>query len=882
MFRSWKSDKYKIKSVFRLEFQATQVPKSKKSGVSISLVPDDVGKPTLKLEKVPVTDGTCSWENPVFETVRLSRDPKTGVIKEKIYHFVVSTGSSKSGFLGEASIDFADFASENEPFTLSLPLKFANSGVILHVTIQRMQDNDQSEVEGNGVRCLTNQVSDISLDEDGFFDDEELNDGKQPASSGSEVSLSDSLNDIDGKPRREGSSEANENRLEKLTSEINSLRRQASLSEMELQSLRKQVVKETKRGQSLSDQITGLKEEKDALEQECQQLRSGKFARVDESRPRKPQIECEELRCELEEMRQELDRQKDLSSKLRLQLHKTHDSNSELVLAVRDLNEALKEKDVEISRLSTRKQSKEKPSDLSRRMSNRSMTEEEINGLLQLYNKDGVDPQEGVRLKQIVKNQKGEIEACLKRKEELETQLKQVTLDYEILKQENDEISSKLRVISLQKEMDEHAECSARVRELQTQIAKLEEVVQRQVEELSESSAYVNELEGQVKGLEKEMEKQSRDFKEEFSALTHAKVELEQRAVRAEESLRQTRWKNAVAAEKLQDEFKRLSTEMTTKFDENEQLTLEAVREAEELRQRNKDLEDMLHQANGDTQEIDHELSLKSIELERMQAELNKKSRQLEEVQAEAERLRKDSSNAREQEEQASMLVRQKEALKTKLLSAKKDADEALKELSAERSSKQKQMQEMEQLRSQLDCLVAQNDGFKNRISEEEAVTDKLREKMAELQKVIAAAEEERKLTRRDSTVVTSLQQKLASLKERAEFKGHESNGRADKRSIVDELEECIDWLKVMEVDQPSESPQKFKNSPAQDDVSRNSGGESRGEVEMLREKNRKMEEELKEMEERYSEVSLRFAMVESERERLVMTVRNLKNSKNK
>lgn len=42
-------------------------------------------------------------------------------------------GSSKSGFLGEASIDFADFLTETEPVTVSLPLKFANSGAVLNV-----------------------------------------------------------------------------------------------------------------------------------------------------------------------------------------------------------------------------------------------------------------------------------------------------------------------------------------------------------------------------------------------------------------------------------------------------------------------------------------------------------------------------------------------------------------------------------------------------------------------------------------------------------------------------------------------------------------------------------------------------------------------------
>ena len=51
-------------------------------------------------------------------------------------------------------------------------------------------------------------------------------------------------------------------------------------------------------------------------------------------------------------------------------------------------------------------------------------------------------------------------------------------------------------------------------------------------------------------------------------------------------------------------------------------------------------------------------------------------------------------------------------------------------------------------------------------------------------------------------------------------------------------------------------------------------------EVAMLKDRNKNMEKELKEMEERYSEISLKFAMVEGERQELVMAVRNLKNGK--
>lgn len=51
-------------------------------------------------------------------------------------------------------------------------------------------------------------------------------------------------------------------------------------------------------------------------------------------------------------------------------------------------------------------------------------------------------------------------------------------------------------------------------------------------------------------------------------------------------------------------------------------------------------------------------------------------------------------------------------------------------------------------------------------------------------------------------------------------------------------------------------------------------------EMPLLKERNKTMEIELKEMEERYSEISLKFAEVEGERQKLVMTIRNLKNAK--
>lgn len=51
-------------------------------------------------------------------------------------------------------------------------------------------------------------------------------------------------------------------------------------------------------------------------------------------------------------------------------------------------------------------------------------------------------------------------------------------------------------------------------------------------------------------------------------------------------------------------------------------------------------------------------------------------------------------------------------------------------------------------------------------------------------------------------------------------------------------------------------------------------------ELSLLKERNNSMETELKELQQRYSEMSLKFAEVEGERQKLVMTVRNLKNAR--
>ncbi|EOA19066.1 hypothetical protein CARUB_v10007731mg, partial [Capsella rubella] len=116
-------------------------------------------------------DGHCRWESPVYETVKFLQDVKTGKVNQRIYHFIVSTtGSTKSGVLGETSIDFADYVEAVKTCNVSLPLQNSNSKAMLHVSIQRQQENaDPQRV----VKEIYSLVKSIEADESNKSDSQE-------------------------------------------------------------------------------------------------------------------------------------------------------------------------------------------------------------------------------------------------------------------------------------------------------------------------------------------------------------------------------------------------------------------------------------------------------------------------------------------------------------------------------------------------------------------------------------------------------------------------------------------------------------------------------------------------------------------------------------
>ncbi|EOA12900.1 hypothetical protein CARUB_v10025874mg [Capsella rubella] len=851
MFKSWRNDKNKIKAVFKLQFHATQVPKLKKTALMISLVPDDVGKPTFKLEKAEVKEGICSWENPIYVSVKLIKEPKSGIVREKIYHFVVATGSSKSGFLGEASIDFADFLTETEPVTVSLPLKFANSGAVLNVTIHKIQGaSDLKFIEENKDQTLTKEDSFKSLqsnDElEGYNQDErslDANTAKNSGLGGSFDSIGESGWIDEGNarlPQRHNSVPATKNGhrrsntdwsasstsdesyiesrtspennfqrgfsgvtessdpIERLKMELEALKRQSELSELEKQSLRKQATKESKRIQELAREVSCIKGERDGALEECEKLRL-QISRDEADAESRLRCVSEDSSNMIEEIRDELSCEKDLTSNLKLQLQRTQESNSNLILAVRDLNEMLEQKNNEISSLNS--------------LLDEAKTLEDDKGM-------GSGNNEIDTLKQQIEDLDWELDSYRKKNEEQDILLDELTREYESLKEESYKNASlKLERQECSNAVDEFSDSKDIIDELNSQVAILEGKLKQQSLEYSECLITVNELESQVKELKKELEDQARAFDEDIDTMMREKTEQEQRAITAEENLRKTRWKNAITAERLQEKCKRLSLEMESKLSEHENLTTKTLAEANDLRLQNKNLEEMQEKAHT---EITQQKEIKKHVEEKNEA-LSMKVQMLEGEVLKLTKLRDESNAAAtETEKIIQEWKKERDEFERKFTLAKDEAMTVQKELSLTKSSNDEKETRLRNLKTEVEGLSLQYSELQNSFVQEKMENDELRKQVSNLKVDIRRKEEE----------MTKILD--ARMEARSQENGHKEETLT---KLSDELAYC-----------------KNKNSS--------------------------MERELKEMEERYSEISLRFAEVEGERQQLVMAVRNLKNGK--
>lgn len=676
-----------------------------------------------------------------------------------------------------------------------------------------------------------------------IYEDHQRSQWKWSAGSDHGVSTDDSTNGSHNTLLREGSQQASDIEIERLKAELVAFARQADVSELELQTLRKQIVKESKRGQDLSKEVIGLKEERDAFKEECEKLKSFKNRMDDAKFKNRLQMEGGDLRSLLEEIRQELNYEKDLNANLRLQLQKTQDSNAELILAVGDLEEMLEQKNREISNLP---ESKEDAIESRKTLANCETDEDEEQKALEELIKVHRNANETSMMEQKIIDLYSEIEIYRRDKDELEMQMEQLALDYEILKQENHEISYKLEQSQLQEQLKMQYECSSPFNELESHIENLEKELSMQSKEFSDSLVTIKELESHIKSSEEELEKQAQGFEADLEALTRAKVEQEQRAILAEEALRKTRWKNANTAEKLQEEFKRLSLQMASTFDANEKVAVKAMAEAGELRVQKSQLEETLLKAKEELEavrdeyeakllELSNQIDEKTSQIEQMSLEIVNKSKQLEhqkkqkeeiagalsqeilQLKAEIERITAENNCISELSEENKNLMAQLEEMKTdvkktemliqkgdmernELVSTialvKKEVEKSLEELNRLRHLKDEKEAKIELLQSELEKLKTQYDDLKHSSFEDEAEKEKLRKQVIHLKSELKKKED----------ALTSIEKKLKDSNGRVAISDGTKTTLKNNKSVpvVRSPKEVIslrEKLKLLEVD---------------------------------------------------------------------------------
>lgn len=523
--------------------------------------------------------------------------------------------------------------------------------------------------------------------------------------------------------------------IEKLKSEVAALSRQSEMSELELQTLRKQIVKESKRGQDLFRELACVKEERDVLKGQCDKLKA-------ESR----KIDGGDSKAIVDELRQELNHAKELNANLRVQLQKTQESNSELILAVRDLDELLEQKNREI----LGKDIDEKSLGAGPTQTDEETDDEEQKALEEIV-KDHGDTKEAYLLEQQIIDMRSEIEIYKRDRDEFEMQMEQLALDYEIMKQENHEMAYKLEQNELQEQLKLQYECTssyASAQELEAQIENLENELKRQSKESADALVKISEL-------EEDLEKQSQGFEADLDALMRSKVEQEQRAIRAEETLRKTRRQNANTAERLQTEFKRLSVQMGSTFEANEKLATKALAEANELRIEKRHLEEMIRNASEEYQSekdnyearlLQFSSQAKSMmdQIEQMQSEIEDKTVQILNLENENKEELSSKETLMCEIEQMRNTIKEMELLMEKgddernelgnrFTSLKSDAEESQKELNKLRSLLEEKELVIRKMQSELDSLQSQYTDTKRLLVDNELENEELRKQVGVL-----------------------------------------------------------------------------------------------------------------------------------------------------
>ncbi|CAK9157704.1 unnamed protein product [Ilex paraguariensis] len=139
MFKLQRQNNKSSKSGERIDFkfsnfQALQVPKGWDK-LFVSIISVETGKTIAKSNKALVRNGNCQWTETLSESIWLSHDDSPKELEEYLFKLVITMGSARSGILGEATVNMAQYMNSKASAPVSLPLKKCNYGTTLQVNV---------------------------------------------------------------------------------------------------------------------------------------------------------------------------------------------------------------------------------------------------------------------------------------------------------------------------------------------------------------------------------------------------------------------------------------------------------------------------------------------------------------------------------------------------------------------------------------------------------------------------------------------------------------------------------------------------------------------------------------------------------------------------
>lgn len=129
-----------FKSGEKLDFnfsslQALQVPTGWDK-LTLSLISIETDKTVTKTGKASVYNGNCRWTETLSESIWVSNDDSSKDVQHCLYKLLISKGSTRSGILGEVTVNLLNYLSSETFLPVALPLKKCDHGTILQVAIQ--------------------------------------------------------------------------------------------------------------------------------------------------------------------------------------------------------------------------------------------------------------------------------------------------------------------------------------------------------------------------------------------------------------------------------------------------------------------------------------------------------------------------------------------------------------------------------------------------------------------------------------------------------------------------------------------------------------------------------------------------------------------------